>query len=278
MIATAPSTGTPAAAPTRVRERLAAARGPVGFLHRGPLALYLEVEGWCVGVVGTSAAAVPCALRLATPGIGELATARTARVADGALFLDDTEVRVGRLVDVSAPRLTLDAPVTVDVGAARDLLAQELPTHALDALARAEPAAVAHLVGRGSGLTPSGDDVLCGWLATHWAAGVDVPGFARALAQTRHRTTTLSATLLDCARHGEVLPEFGRLLRVLAEPAAASAADRANAVDDLVGIGHTSGSALLLGVGLALASLSSAGPPAANTDATSPDTQRSRCA
>ncbi|WP_067436770.1 DUF2877 domain-containing protein [Nocardioides jensenii] len=261
-----------AAAPTRVRERLSAARGPVGFLHRGPLALYLEVDGWCVGVVGTSAAAVPCALRLATPDVGPLVSARTARVADGTLFLDDTGLRVGRLVDVSAPRLEPSNLITLDVTRARALVVDELPAPALHDLRRGDPAAVVRLLGRGSGLTPSGDDVLCGWLAVHHAAGVDVPGFARALSDARHRTTTLSATLLDCARHGEVLPEFARLLQVLSGPA--DDHDRRDrAVADLVAIGHSSGSALLLGAGLALASLSSTGRLP-----TAPAIPRSRCA
>jgi hypothetical protein len=255
------------AAPTRVRARLAAASGPVGFLHRGPVSLYLEVDGWCVGVVGTDAAAVPCALRLATSGVGELAGASTAQVADGVLHLDGAPLVVGRTVDVTVPRI--GPPLRQMLWGAIHLKADlaevrhELPAAALDLLAAGDPAAVPHLVGRGSGLTPAGDDVLCGWLATHHAAGVDVPGMERAVSASLSRTTTLSATLLDCALHGEVLPEFARLVRAL------GSADLRAAVADLARIGHTSGRALLLGADLALSSLRSLG---------SLGLERSRCA
>jgi len=32
-------------------------------VHRGRDAVYLDLDGWCLGVVGTRATAVPCALR-----------------------------------------------------------------------------------------------------------------------------------------------------------------------------------------------------------------------
>jgi hypothetical protein len=246
------------AAPTRVRARLAAASGPVGFLHRGPLAVYLDVDGWCVGVVGTAAAAVPCALRLATSGVGTLAGAESAQVVDGVLHLDGVPLLVGRTIDVTVPRL---GPTwqCFDVGGLAEVR-RELPEPALDLLAAGDAAAVPELVGRGSGLTPSGDDVLCGWLAIHHAAGVAVPDLERAVTSSLRRTTTLSATLLDCALHGEVLPEFARMVRALG-----SSADVGPAIDEVARIGHTSGRALLLGADLALSSLAR-------------HTERSRCA
>jgi hypothetical protein len=250
------------AAPTRVRSRLAAASGPVGFLHRGPLAVYLDVGGWCVGVVGTAAAAVPCALRLATSGVGSLAGAQSARVVDGVLHLDGVPLLVGRTIDVVVPRLG-PAWRSFDV-AGLSAVRRELPESALDLLAAGDPAAVPELVGRGSGLTPSGDDVLCGWLAVHHAAGVAVPDVEPAVSAGLRRTTTLSATLLDCALHGEVLPEFARMVRALG-----SSTDVGPAIDEVARIGHTSGWALLLGADLALSSLAR---PLARHD------ERSRCA
>ena len=253
------------AAPTRVRARLAATSGRVGFLHRGPLAVYLDVDGWCVGVVGTAAAAVPCALRLATSGVGSLAGAESAQVIDGVLRLDGVPLLVGRTIDVSVPRLAQSsAPRALLASRQADDLAQELPGPALDLLAAGDAAAVPELVGRGSGLTPSGDDVLCGWLAVHHAAGVAVPDVERAVSSSLRRTTTLSATLLDCALHGEVLPEFARMVRSLG-----SSADIGPAIDEVARIGHTSGRALLLGADLALSSLAR---PLARHD------ERSRCA
>lgn len=256
------------AAPTRVRARLAAAPGPVGFLHRGPAAVYLEVDGWCVGVVGTAASAVPCALRLATPGVGELAAASAAHVADGVLHLDGVPLVAGRTLDVAVPRLASPAwPVPSALGQldGADLseVRAELPGPALDLLATRSPAAVGELIGWGNGLTPAGDDVLCGWLAIHRAAGVGVPEMEHAVRASLSRTTTLSATLLDCALHGEVLPEFARLVRAL------GSTDLQAAIAELARIGHTSGRALLLGADLALRSLKRL---------SSPGPERSRCA
>ena len=67
----------------------------------------------------------------------------------GVLHLGAEPLVVGRLVDVTVPALArAGSPGTIDVAA---------------------------LVGRGDGLTPYGDDVLCGWLAVHRAAGVATP-------------------------------------------------------------------------------------------------------
>ncbi len=183
-------------------------------LHRGPDAVYVEVAGRCVGVVGTRATAVPCALRTALPTLPDVARAS---VRDGVLHLDDEPVVVGRMVDVSVPRLALaGTPGVVDV---------------------------ATLVGRGDGLTPYGDDVICGWLAVTTSAGIatpDVDAAVRALAWT---TTLLSATLLECAMSGEAVPEFAAWL---AGTGPADAVER---------IGHSSGRGLLEGARLALAGL-----------------------
>jgi Protein of unknown function (DUF2877) len=118
---------------------------------------------------------------------------------------------------------------------------------------RVAPATVGRLVGRGGGLTPLGDDVLCGWIATHRAAGVPTPEVDGVVRAHLHRTTLLSATLLDCAMQGEAIPELGRFLRAVgtaAEP------DRAA---DLLGVGGSSGAGLLLGARLALDDLTRAG-------------------
>ena len=192
----------------------AAADGPARLLHRGPDAVYVDVAGRCVGVVGTRATAVPCALRST---LGRLPDVVSASLTDGVLHLDGEPVLVGRMVDVAVPRL----PMTGTPG----------------------PIDVASLVGRGDGLTPYGDDVVCGWLAVTRAAGVptpDVDAEVRALAGT---TTLLSATLLDCAMHGEAVPEF---VAWLAGTGPVEAVER---------IGHTSGRGLVEGARLALSGL-----------------------
>ncbi|SFB74556.1 Protein of unknown function [Nocardioides terrae] len=219
-----PPTRLPAAASRRVRDRIGSAPdGPLPVLHRGPHALYLDLAGRCLGVVDRLAAQVPCALRVTSLTGLESASAT---VVAGVLHLDGSPLPIGRIVDVAVPRIP--------------------------AAGRAEQpsaARVAELVGSGTGLTPYGDDVLCGWLAMHRAAGVQTPAVDAAVRSLLHRTTLLSATLLDCALHGEVLPEFADWVRAL------GTSDEAAATAALEGIGHTSGRGLLTGARRALATL-----------------------
>jgi len=157
---------------------------------------------------------VPCALRT---GRDDVPDARTAHVEAGVLHLDGEPLTIGRVVDVSVPHLSRrwsrPAPPPGDVAA---------------------------MVGRGDGLTPYDDDVLCGWLAIHRAAGVATPEVDAAVRAHLGRTTLLSATLLDCAMHGEVIPEFAAWV---ADPSRAAA---------LAAVGHTSGRGMLQGARLAL--------------------------
>ncbi|GAB7004166.1 hypothetical protein JCM18899A_16380 [Nocardioides sp. AN3] len=215
-----PPTRLPAAAPRRVRDRIALTPdGPTRIIHRSPHSLYLEVAGWCVGVVDAAAVGVPCALRVTS--LAGVAGDR-AHVEDGVLHLDGTAVAVGRIVDVAVPLLRAAAPPQ-------------------PAAASAASSWVAGLIGAGEGLTPYGDDVLCGWLAIHRAAGVATPPVDAAVRRLLPRTTLLSATLLDCAMRGEVMPEFAAWVRHLgtSEGAATAAA--------LEAVGHTSGRGLLEG-------------------------------
>jgi uncharacterized protein DUF2877 len=203
----------PVSAPPRVAAHLRSVRdGPLRLLHRGPDAVYLDVHGRCVGVVGRRATAVPCAVRTVLDRLPEVVAAS---VRGGVLHLDDQPLVVGRLVDVSVPPLRrTGAPGEIDVAA---------------------------LVGRGDGLTPYGDDVLCGWLAAHRAAGLATPEADAAVRALLARTTLLSATLLDCAMQGEVIPEFAAWVAALG-----TAAEESRAAA-LARVGHTSGRGLLEG-------------------------------
>jgi Protein of unknown function (DUF2877) len=156
---------------------------------------------------------------------------------------------VGRTVDVRTPRVDLGriprTKTSSTIGAAIPpaLVVELVRVAGPDGI---DADAVPRLVGRGDGLTPLGDDVLCGWLATHRAADVATPDVDAAVRSHAHRTTLLSATLLDCAINGEVVPEFGAWLSALGtddEPARASA---------VLAIGATSGAGLLAGARLAL--------------------------
>jgi hypothetical protein len=217
-------------------------------LHQSPSALYVEVAGRCVGVVAPGAAQVPCALRLPAQvsgvSVGQFLAAGAASpyVERGTLFLAGNPLRVGRFVDVRVPRIDLGRVLR----AASPWIAEARPPRpAAAGLAVLPPlsprldAAVAHsLVGNGGGLTPLGDDVLCGWLAVLAATDRLTDDTAAAVRGAVDRTTLLSATLLDCALHGEVLPEFAAYLAALGTPAENPAATALTAIE------HTSGAGL----------------------------------
>ena len=245
----------PVAASSRVRDRLrAAADGPVPVLHRGPLAVYVDVGGWCVGVVAVGAARVPCGLR--TTGLamdqGVACESGAAYVSGGTLHLGSRALPISRIVGTYVPRVRREVvlekatPVTVEAtppATVAGFAVQHLADGRIDASVAAD------LLGRGEGLTPLGDDVLAGWLALHRAAGVATPEVDEVVGTARERTTLLSATLLDCATHGEVLPEYAAWLRSL------GTADEPARVRGLHAVGSTSGAGLHLGGRLALDSL-----------------------
>lgn len=230
-------------APLRVRTHLQVQPdGPVRILHRGRDAVYVEVAGRCVGVVGPRASAVPCALRSRSDHLGPDPAAGAsggAYLREGVLHLDGTALSIGRIVDVRVPRL----PDTACSGTQQAVPPAAVTEHVGSVPADLGPHDVARMVGRGDGLTPLGDDVLCGWLAVHRAAGVETPEVDAAVRDHLDRTTLLSATLLDCALHGEVIPEFAAWVADPGDPARAAA---------LGSVGHTSGAGLLHGGRLAL--------------------------
>ena len=247
----------------RVRDRLRSARdGARAVVHSGRHAVYVDLDGWCLGVVGRDAALVPNALRLATDDLAGLEGA-AALVDDGLLHLDGTPLRLGRLVETRVPRLDHHLNHRLNQHSAppgpHPAEHPALPGEVIDFAQEAGllrlphrslgPADVARLLGRGGGLTPLGDDVLCGWLAAPRAAGRATRVVDAAVGSLLPRTTLLSATLLDCALHGEVLPEFAGYLASIDTPEETS---RAAA---LAAVGNTSGAGLLLGALLARADL-----------------------
>ncbi|MGP4025170.1 DUF2877 domain-containing protein [Actinomadura sp. 3N407] len=114
--------------------------------------------------------------------------------------------------------------------------------------------AAERIVGLGPGLTPSGDDILCGLLVSlrlvgdavrHGRTAVWLADWlgAAVTADAGTRTTALAATLLHCAAAGGAGAEVAAVLRCVAghEPPTA-------AVRRLLAVGHTSGTDLALGV------------------------------
>jgi Protein of unknown function (DUF2877) len=249
----------PVAAPPRVASWLeATADGPVAVLHQGRDTVHLEVAGRAVGVAARAAPGLPHVLRTNLATLSVLVSSGagpTAYVDSGSLHLGGRVLVTGRLVDVRAPRLDMaripTASPALAMGTPRSRGAGLVPALAsLGTLPRAIDAdTVADLVGRGDGLTPLGDDVLCGWLVAHRAAGATTQTVDDAVRRALPRTTTLSATLLECALVGEcpdLVAAYLRALGTRSEPTARAA---------LEALGHSSGAGLAHGVDLAVAAL-----------------------
>ena len=95
--------------------------------------------------------------------------------------------------------------------------------------------AAERLAGRGSGLTPTGDDLLMGVMYGLWVLGQSE--WLNMLESTAvDRTTTLSAAFLACASAGEATEPWHDLV-----------AGRPRAVETILEIGHTSGADALFG-------------------------------
>jgi hypothetical protein len=130
---------------------------------------------------------------------------------------------------------------------------------AADALADAVEQAE-RIVGLGPGLTPAGDDFLCGLLlALRLLAPCVTPAPAETAAAVRladwigaavtsdatTRTTALSATLLHCAASGQASGEVSGVLRALTNPGGQGLTI---ATRRLLATGHTSGADLTWGI------------------------------
>ena len=227
------------AAPTRVASRLAAAAdGPRPVVHASATAIYVDLDGWCLGLVSATATRVPCALWSTLPDLSVLEPVVDVRRGD--LVVGDRTTRITRLVDplvTRAGRHGAGSPERPRLGLDLGL---DLPADG-----RLTTADLDRLLGRGPGLTPLGDDVLAGWFTTRAALGRPDDVLAAAVRRRMGVTTLLSATLLDCALRGEALPQ---LADWLAEPTDTT-------VDALLGVGATSGAGLLAGAELAITSL-----------------------
>ena len=249
----------PVAAPPRVAAWLSEAPdGPVEVLHAGRDTVHLDVRGRAVGVAAATAPGLPHALRtnLATlPQRMSSGAGRRPYLESGSLHLDGRVLVTGRFVDVRAPRLDMaripTASPALAMGTPRSRGAGLVPALAsLGTLPGAIDAdTVADLVGRGDGLTPLGDDVLCGWLVAHRAAGATTQTVDDAVRRALPRTTTLSATLLECALAGECPDLVAAYLRALGTPSEREARAALEA------LGHSSGAGLAHGVDLAVVAL-----------------------
>jgi hypothetical protein len=247
--------------------------------------LYLKTAGLpgALAVLAHDAVRLPCGLVLATTS-AELPLTSLARPDQSAAFvIGDGEVSwtgpvglvVVRAVREWAPaRLAPGQVAPGALAAVRSRLSGADPGVGSRLLADladssrdhdASVTSATRLLGNGPGLTPSGDDVLAGFLAGAAAFGVDAAALREAIAVLAPaRTTALSAALLWHAARGECIDELAGLAAVLTRQRWRGPEQAGPAVSALLSVGHTSGAALALGLVTAaeraLAVLAETGP------------------
>ena len=188
----------------RERLRCGPRRPRARSLHRSRHALYVDLDGWCLGLVvagATARARARCWSSL--PDLAGLAR-RRAYVEAGVLHVGAEPVRITRLVDVRRPDRAGRASTAPVRRAGHDVRPAGL---ALPADGRLTSADLDRLLGRGPGPDAARRRraVPAGSPPTAPPGGPTTSLDCRRTPSPR-RTTLLSATLLDCALRGEVLP------------------------------------------------------------------------
>ena len=251
---------TSATATAFAHSALAGSPGPARWLGSFPTACYLQLgSGEVIAVLTADAVQLPIGLTLPWPSSQldlrllapdgcpvTVGTGRSTQLRLGRLRIEVTGQRDAALYYCGQPRQRFEpeAETLLEAGT--------LPEFGPDELSQlfTEPAAVVgRLLGRGPGLTPAGDDLLCGALAATVLFGLPRTALAEVvlgrLAASPSATTSLSRQLLLSAVDGDGLTELQELGQALCQPAA-TAAERA--WRRLLRIGHSSGAAL--GIGL----------------------------
>ena len=264
----------PAAASPLVAEALQAPPRPARVLAAFATALYVQLDRHelVLPVLSEDALRLPTGLRLALPA-RDIAWGVTAgddvAVGGGRVHLphrDIVAVRTWRPARVTTAHRPLDAgelaraAEAVDTATAGAVLRELAADLTRTALATPVPAGrlarlTAGLVGAGRGLTPSGDDALCGVLLALRAAGAPAESLAAvrdAVTRSLAATTSLSASLLLAAAAGCAVPEVAALANALSE---ADEAGVDEALPAVLAIGHSSGADLLAGLAGALDAL-----------------------
>lgn len=217
-------------------------------------ALYLEVAGRVLPVLTSDAVPLATALRLTVP---------SDRV-DWGVAAGDVVTVGGRLVvlpgcDIAAVRTWRPARVSA-VGGSSGRPGSRLSPHleawsasgwladGIRAVLSDRGERVDLLLGRGQGLTPSGDDALAGILLVAHALGEEET-LAAAVRARLGSTTAVSAALLDAAADGYAAPDVVALV-----DAALTRDDPtiARTLPAVLAIGHTSGADLVAGIAGAL--------------------------
>jgi hypothetical protein len=225
-----------------------------------PHAVYLTTgDAGCpvLCLADREAVRVPFALVVASP----LAVSGAAGwVGDGTLALPGFTGTVGRWWRPPRPRgltaarlATIVAELPAPVPEMPDPAAAAAHDELVDDLTAGRPpeTALGRLLGRGPGLTPYWDDVVAGLLVTLGALGT--PAFDRLGAAVcrlaPERTTLVSAALLRHAARAECVPELDAVLT------------GDGPLEDLLGVGGSSGAGLAHGILAAHAVAARAGVP-----------------
>jgi hypothetical protein len=154
------------------------------------------------------------------------------------------ELQVEHDVDLRLVALCDREPASTMLGRRLAAAAVALGDGVRDRDVAAADDAAADLVGLGSGLTPSGDDFLCGFLAALRCASRAGDGerrfalaWGRRLTERLGATTTVGATYLEGAIAGAFAGEIQALVTALARGDDEAPA----ALETLCGLGHSSG-------------------------------------
>ena len=212
------SLSAPLAASEAIADILLGAARPAEVIHRSGPATYLRLDGGRIIAAETAGGVgLPISMTVQEQPDGDVGTTVAVGGRSPARWWSPRAPRI--VPDPERFRL-LDARLSA-LPASSDLL--EVPLRDLEP--RTDPAA---LVGLGPGLTPAGDDLLAGMLVTLHAVGLDSTAASIAARVELHRTTPISAAL--------------ELLRSLT-----GTISTADALDDLLEVGATSGRWLATG-------------------------------
>lgn len=271
--------GLPAVGSTGLADAVAAPRRSAHVLAQFPTAVYLRLDGdvRVVAVVTADGVHLPNALTLAVAAherpFAGVRSGTGASVGDGAVTIGPLRLSISRWRDPRPHLAGADVgglPVRLRLTQAALIEAAPQPDRRLGwaiaawqrACVAADPVAAGHaadrLLGLGPGLTPSGDDVLAGTLSAGMtlltamgAAGGRHAAVLRAVAAevvvaAPRRTTALSASLLAHAARREMAAPASDLVVALA-----GRGDIDGCLRRLLGVGHTSGRDLAIGVVIA---------------------------
>lgn len=242
----------PAASCSTVHAVVTGAAQQAELLGACPSALYLRTRsGDVIAVLTRDAVRLPCAL-IVPRRSGELPLSSLVATPPRPVWVGEGAVRWagphGPTTVVAAahwqpPALAFGAPDTHAVARAEALIAASHVDIGMCVDRDADPVPTA-LLGRGPGLTPSGDDVLAGYLIGARAFGVRVESLAALVERdAAQQTSALSAQLLRNAAAGQCTPQLADLVA-----ACVTGRHVDKAVAAVLRIGSSSGAALATGL------------------------------